>query len=408
MSQPQPAAGLLTNRIRPYAWGSRTAIARLTGRTPTDSPEAELWMGAHPAAPSRTDRGSGPEPLDAIIARDPAREIGGRVTERFGPRLPFLLKILAAEHALSVQVHPTTAQAEAGFAAEQAAGVPLDAPHRIYKDPHHKPEMLCALDEFDALCGFREPTATAELLAALRLPVLDPWIHTLRTADPETAVRTVLTEALGGDRARGTAAAVALATALEDAARTGGPHARTYGAYAAAARDYPADPGLVAALLLNHVQLRPGEALYLDARVPHAYLHGTGVEVMANSDNVLRCGLTPKHVDVEALAAVVDFRPGTPAPVPATAGSGGELHYRTPAAEFALSRLDVSGSLVLDDDGPQILLCTEGGLTLRQGLRVQLELRQGDSAFLPAAGAPAELTGTAGLYRVRVPGPTGH
>ncbi|GGV44468.1 mannose-6-phosphate isomerase, class I [Kitasatospora herbaricolor] len=407
MSQSQPPAGLLTNQIRPYAWGSRTAIARLTGRTPGGGPEAELWMGAHPGAPSRTDRGDGPEPLDRVIARDPVRELGESVTGRFGPRLPFLMKILAAEHALSVQVHPTTAQAEAGFAAEEEAGIPLDAPHRIYRDPHHKPEMLCALSGFDALCGFREPAATADLLAALHLPVLDHWIGILRTAEPETALRTVLTEALGTDRPRGTAAALALAAALEDAAGASGPDAGTYAAYAGAARDYPADPGLVAALLLNHVRLQPGEALYLDAGVPHAYLHGTGVEVMANSDNVLRCGLTPKHVDVDALAAVVDFRPGPPSRVPATPGPGGEVHYRAPAAEFALSRLDLPGTVTLDDDGPQILLCTEGSAALRQDPAVRLTLGPGASAFLPAAGAPAELTGAARLYRVRV-GSTQH
>ena len=408
MTEPRPTADLLANEIRPYAWGSTTAIARLTGRPPTGGPQAELWMGAHPAAPSHVDRGSGPEALGEVIARDPAQELGERVSERFGPRLPFLLKVLAAEHALSVQVHPTNAQAEAGFAAEQAAGVPLDAPHRIYRDPHHKPEMLCALDEFDALCGFREPAATADLLAGLGLPVLDPWIGILRTADPATALRTVLTEALGTDRPRGTAAAVALAGALDDAARTPGRYARTYAVYAAAARDYPADPGLIAALLLNHVHLRPGEALYLDAGVPHAYLHGTGVEIMANSDNVLRCGLTPKHVDVDALATVVAFRPGGPSLVPATPGGGGEIHYRAPAAEFALSRLDVTGAVTLDDDGPQILLCTEGSASLRQYPGETLPLRQGDSAFLPAAGAPAELTGTAAFYRARVPARAGH
>ncbi|MEU9003112.1 mannose-6-phosphate isomerase, class I [Streptomyces sp. NPDC048551] len=366
MSQPQPTAGLLTNQIRRYAWGSRTAIAQLTDRAPDGLPEAELWMGAHPAAPSRTDRGNGPEPLDDIIARDPAREVGERVTTGFGARLPFLLKILAAGHALSVQVHPTTAQAQAGFAAEETAGIPIEAPHRIYKDPHHKPELLRALDEFDALCGFREPAASADLLAALRLPELGHWIRILRTAGSQTALRTVLTEALGPDRQRGTAAALALAPALERAARTPGPHTRTYAAYAAAARDYPADPGIVAALLLNHVRLEPGEALYLDARVPHAYLRGTGVEVMANSDNVLRCGLTPKHVDVDALAAVVDFRPAPPTLVPATASDGIERHYRAPAAEFALSRLDVAKPVTLDDDGPQILLCTEGSVVLHQ------------------------------------------
>ncbi|WP_354644456.1 mannose-6-phosphate isomerase, class I [Kitasatospora camelliae] len=404
MTLPRPTADPLANVIRPYAWGSTTAIARLTGRPPTGEPQAELWMGAHPGAPSRIDRGSGPEPLDAVIARDPRGELGRRVADRFDGRLPFLLKVLAAERALSVQVHPSTAQAEAGYAAEEAAGIPPDAPHRIYRDPHHKPELICALDEFDALCGFREPAGTADLMEALDVPALAPWIHTLRTADPRTALRTVLTEALGADRARGEGAAAALAPALERAAATPGPSVDTFAAYAAVSRDYPGDPGLVAALLLNHVRLRPGQAIHLGARVPHAYLRGTGVEIMANSDNVLRCGLTPKHVDVRALAEVVDFRPAAPALVSAVPGGGGETHYPASAAEFALSRIDLTDLATIADDGPQILLCTEGAAVLLRPPGRPLPLGRGDSVFLPAAGGPAHLTGTATLYRARVPG----
>ncbi|MFD5464592.1 mannose-6-phosphate isomerase, class I [Kitasatospora sp. NPDC127059] len=400
---PLSTADLLTNRIRPYTWGSTTAIARLTGRRPTGEPEAELWMGAHPDAPSTVDRGNGSEPLDQVIARDPHNELGRRVAERYGARLPFLVKVLAAEHALSVQVHPDAAQAEAGYATEESAGIPRDAAHRIYRDRHHKPELLCALDDFDALCGFRDPAATAALMAALDAPALAPWIATLRGADTATALRTVLTDALDADRARGEEAAAELAPALERAAETRGPHAATYAAYAAAARDYPGDPGVVAALLLNHVRLRPGQALFLDARVPHAYLRGTGVEIMANSDNVLRCGLTCKHVDVRALATVVDFRPGPPALVHPVRGDEGEFHYPTPAAEFALSRLDLLGRATLSADGPQVLLCTEGTAELHRFPGRPLTLRRGDSAFLPAAGAPAELRGTATLYRARVP-----
>ncbi|MGW4897408.1 mannose-6-phosphate isomerase, class I, partial [Kitasatospora sp. NPDC004240] len=209
-----PAAGLLVNEIRPYAWGSTTAIPRLTGRTPTGLPEAELWMGAHPAAPSLLDRGTGGVPLHEAIARAPEQELGRGVLGRFGARLPFLLKVLAAERALSVQVHPTTAQAEAGYDAEEAAGVPLDAPHRLFKDRHHKPELICALDDFDALCGFRRPAATAGLLAPLGVAALDPWITVLRTEEPARALRTVLTEALGTRRERGVEAARELAGAL--------------------------------------------------------------------------------------------------------------------------------------------------------------------------------------------------
>ncbi|MFJ1707646.1 mannose-6-phosphate isomerase, class I [Kitasatospora sp. NPDC088346] len=403
MTDREPTVDPLTNDIRPHAWGSTTAIARLTGRPPADEPEAELWMGAHPGSPSRVDRGGGPEPLDRVIARDPAGELGRRVADRFGGRLPFLLKVLAAERALSVQVHPSTAQARAGYAAEEAAGIPLGAARRIYRDRSHKPELLCALDDFDALCGFRDPGATADLMASLEAPSLAPWIRILRTTDPGPALRTVLTGALGADRARGVRAAAELAPALERAATSPGPYGETCAAYAAAARDYPDDPGLVAALLLNHVRLRAGQAIYLGARVPHAYLRGTGIEIMASSDNVLRCGLTPKHVDVQALAGVVDFRPGSPALVPGVPGLGGETHYPAPVAEFALSRVDLAGRTAVAADGPQILLCTEGSAVLVRSPRRPLTLRQGDSVFLPAAGGPVHLTGTATLYRARVP-----
>src|SRR5689334_20620812 len=156
----------LTNTVRPYAWGSTTAIPDLLGTPPTGEPQAELWMGAHPGAPSRVDRGAGPVALDAVIEADPAAELGEATVKRFGPRLPFLLKVLAAATPLSVQVHPDLAQAKAGFADEEARGVPLDAPHRTYKDPNHKPEMMVALTPFEGLCGFRRPAEAADLVDA--------------------------------------------------------------------------------------------------------------------------------------------------------------------------------------------------------------------------------------------------
>ncbi|MGW4809631.1 mannose-6-phosphate isomerase, class I [Kitasatospora sp. NPDC004272] len=394
-------ADLLATTIRHYAWGSTTALAQLAGRPPGGEPEAELWMGAHPGAPSRIDRGRGPEPLDAVIARDPAAELGPRVADRFGPRLPFLLKVLAAEHALSVQVHPTTAQAEAGYTAEDAAGLPLDDPRRIYRDRSHKPELICALGEFDALCGFRDPRASAELWQRLDLPALAPWIDTLRTAPAETALRTVLTAALADDRARGEQAAAELPSAFRKLAESDDPDAATWTVYLDAARDYPGDPGILAAMLLGHVRLSAGQALYLDARVPHAYLRGLGVEIMANSDNVLRCGLTPKHVDTAALAEVVDFRPTAPYRAPAVPVGPGELEFLTPAAEFTLSRIELGdpAPVVIDDDGPQLLLCVRGTVRLHDGPT----LGPGECAYVPAAGGPLRLAGDATVFRAKVP-----
>ena len=410
-SSPMPPARLV-NTVRPYAWGSVRALAELLGEEPTGEPQAELWMGAHPGAPSLVDRGAGPRALDELIAADPVGELGPAVLERFGARLPFLFKVLAVGQALSVQVHPTLAQARAGFADEEARGIPVDAPERTYRDGNHKPEMICALSGFDALCGFRPCAETADLLDALRLPVLDRWAKTLRTAPEPEALRTVLAEALGDERGSGTAYAVAAALpgAAAAAAAAGGPHAAALAAYAAVVRDYPGDPGIIAALLLNHVRLSPGQALYLGAGVPHAYLGGLGVEVMANSDNVLRCGLTPKHIDVPELLRVVDFRATAPTvvdprPVP---GSAGDDVYPAPVDEFLLNRHTLTGAAqsVDGEGGPQILLCVAGEAALVDADGESLRLTRGQSAYLPAAAGPVQVeSDDAVLFRVSVPSP---
>jgi mannose-6-phosphate isomerase len=378
----------LTNTVRPYAWGSTTAIARLVGAEPTGEPQAEMWMGAHPGAPSRTDRG----PLDDVIGTDPERELGAAAVARFGPRLPFLLKLLAAGAPLSLQVHPDLRQAQEGYAAEERAGVPLDAPHRNYKDANHKPELICALTEFDGLCGFRAPEDAARLLEGLGVDSLKPYADLLRAHPEEAALREVLTAVLSADPAE-MRRTVTEATAA--AQRLGGP----YEPYAGIAHHYPGDPGVIAAMLLNHVRLMPGEALYLGAGVPHAYLDGLGVEIMANSDNVLRCGLTPKHVDVPELLRIVRFEATDPGVLRPEASPDGEEVYDTPIDEFRLSRYVLPASSGLHDltaATPQILLCTAG--TVRAG---GLELTPGQSAFVPA-GEKAEVSGTGTVFRATV------
>ncbi|WP_425569502.1 mannose-6-phosphate isomerase, class I [Nonomuraea salmonea] len=244
--------------------------------------------------------------------------------ERFGPELPYLLKVLAIERPLSLQVHPTTEQAEAGYAAENARGIPLDDRTRTYKDASHKPEMVCALTPFHGLCGFRAPAATAALLDRLGLPGLRPWIDALTTGEPGAALRRVFAEMLD-DAARPLRADVerALLEAAED---------DELAVYAGIARAYPGDPGIAAALLLNHVDLAPRRGPLPRRRSPpHAYLGGIGVEIMANSDNVLRCGLTSKHVDVPELMRVVDFTPTVPHRVEPAEDPRGAYAYRPPA-----------------------------------------------------------------------------
>ncbi|MFC4498352.1 MULTISPECIES: mannose-6-phosphate isomerase, class I [Streptomyces] len=378
----------LDNTIRPYAWGSPTAIPHLLGTEPTGEPQAEMWMGAHPGAPSHTPRGT----LVEVVEAHPQQELGAATVARFGPRLPFLLKLLAAGAPLSLQVHPDLEQAKEGYADEERRGIPVDAPHRNYKDANHKPELICALTEFDGLCGFRDPLRAAGLLDALGVDSLKPYVDLLHAHPEEAALREVLTAILTADP-EDMAHTVAAATAACD--RLGG----DYAPYAGIAHHYPGDPGVIAAMLLNHVRLQPGEALFLGAGIPHAYLSGLGVEIMANSDNVLRCGLTPKHVDVPELLRVVRFASGDPGVLRPEASPDGEELYDTPIDEFRLSRY------VLPEDGdardltratPQILLCTAG--TVRAG---EHELTPGQSVFVPA-GEKAEVSGEGTLFRATV------
>lgn len=378
----------LDNTVRPYAWGSTTAIAQLLGVEPTGEPQAEMWMGAHPGAPSRTGRGT----LTEVIDADPERELGAASVAKFGPRLPFLLKLLAAGAPLSLQVHPDLDQAKAGYADEERRGVPADAAHRTYKDANHKPELVCALTEFDGLCGFRDPLRAAGLLDALGVDSLKPYVDLLHAQPEEAALREVLTAILTADRDEMARTVTEAAAACD---RLGGDHAP----YADIAHHYPGDPGVIAAMLLNHVRLQPGEALYLGAGVPHAYLDGLAVEIMANSDNVLRCGLTPKHVDVPELLRIVRFEAGDPGVLRPEAAPDGEELYDTPTDEFRLSRYVLPAGGTTHDltlATPQILLCTAG--SVRAG---EHELSPGTSVFVPA-GEKAEVSGTGTLFRATV------
>ncbi|OII64889.1 mannose-6-phosphate isomerase, class I [Streptomyces sp. CC53] len=387
----------LSNTVRPYAWGSTTAIPDLLGTAPTGEPQAEMWMGAHPAAPSRVTR-TAPDgtphdqTLSDVIAADPARELGPETAARFGPHLPFLLKVLAAAAPLSLQVHPDRAQAEAGYAREEQAGIPLHAAHRTYKDPHHKPELICALTPFEGLCGFRPPAETADLLASLDVDSLKPYVDVLHAHPEDAALREVLTAVLTADP---DAMADTIAATAAACTRTGGHLAP----YAELAHHYPGDPGVIAALLLNHVRLQPGEALYLGAGVPHAYIKGLGVEIMASSDNVLRCGLTPKHVDVPELLRVVRFDAAAPDILRPEASESGEELYEAPVDDFRLSRyVRPEGSAPVDLTAPsaQVVLATAGTPHLGE-----LRLDPGQSVYVPA-GEPAELSGTGTVFRATV------
>lgn len=378
---------LLHNAVRPYAWGSRTAIAELLGKeVPAPHPEAELWMGAHPGDPSRVVGADGTErSLLDLLASDPDGQLGTRVAARWGSRLPFLLKVLAADEALSLQAHPSAAQAAEGFAAEEKRLVPLDSPVRNYKDPAAKPELVCALTEFHALAGFREPSRTVSLLRSLDAPALSPYTEMLVGQPDSSGLRALFTMLI-------TLPQTSLSTLLPQVLDACVLHVKEHGEFDLECRtilelgeSYPGDAGVLAALLLNRIVLQPGEAIHLPAGNLHAYLRGTGIEILANSDNVLRCGLTPKHVDVPELLRVLDFTCGDMEVLLGEEVQPGVRIYRTPAPEFELSRLDLAGETRINHDGPQIMICTEGSVVLTNARGDELKLARGESVWLPAS-----------------------
>ena len=381
---------LLEGVIRNYEWGSTSSIPSFLGRPETGEPWAELWFGAHPSGPSLL--GAGHEPLHAVIAADPVAALGPATADRFGA-LPFLVKVLAAAAPLSLQAHPSIAQAEAGYAREDAAGIPLDAPNRSFRDRLHKPELICALTEFDALCGFRDPLATLEILATIETPALDPIRSRIR-AEPNAEGLNGLLEHL---LTLGSADAQALVAPVVAVCGRPGPDEgageRTMAA-ALGAR-YPGDVGVVIALLLNLVTLSPGEALFLGAGNLHMYLNGTGIEVMANSDNVLRGGLTSKHIDIPTLLTVVDPQPFDP-DVQRPPVVDGIASYDSPVPEFSLARIEVEGVQTVAA-GPAVLICTDGSIDI--GAHT---LDRGEAAWLPAADGAVEAAGRGTLYRAGI------
>ncbi len=391
----------LTNPIRDYPWGSRTAIAALLGTEPSGGPEAELWMGAHGNLPSIANTPEGPAALDALIAEHPQSMLGQEALDAFGAQLPFLAKLLAADTALSLQVHPTRERARERYAAEEEAGIPRDAPQRSYKDANHKPEMLFALTNFEALCGFRPSAEAADLFRAVaaaiaatggRIPELLQQVEmTLNSRMAEPAVVRRVFETLLQGGAETTALLEAATPALTAAAAASGtmlpPALATV---VELAKQYPGDPGVLTSLLLNRVSLVPGEAMYLPDGNIHAYLDGFGLEVMACSDNVLRGGLTGKHVDVPELLETVDFAPAAVPMVHTRVTSLGQHLWEPPVTEFTLQRLELtpdSAPVPLLQNGPLLVLAVSGAVLL-DSPRGDMALVRGASVFVPAAENP--------------------
>lgn len=406
--------------VRTYAWGSRTALADLTGRpSPTSHPEAELWFGAHPGGPSHLPT-AGTDLLE-YVSRDVVNQLGESAD---GDRLPFLLKLLAADQALSLQAHPTREQAAEGFARENRDGIALDSPIRNYKDDNHKPELLVALTRFEALVGFRPVRESRKLLAALAVPELEHYAELLGgdgsdddggPAEVQSdGLRALVTTWITLPAHRRNELLRLVLNACRDLVSDDGAVRGDTGlvqdwmsgparAALELADQHPGDAGVLISLLLNHVVLEPGEAVYLSAGNLHAYVRGTAVEVMANSDNVLRGGLTTKHVDVPELMRVVDFSP-LPDPVIRPEADG---TFSVPAPEFQLRSVDAAATGTgVDVTGPAVVLVTDGHAEVvadPSGAAGSVSLSTGQAAWVPACARRVVARGDGQMMIASVP-----
>jgi mannose-6-phosphate isomerase len=389
----------LQNSIQNYAWGSHTAIADLLGLpSPSEKPQAELWMGSHPKAPSRVRVGEEWRSLSDVVTESPVDVLGARVAERFDGKLPFLFKVLAAAQPLSIQAHPTLEQARRGFARENERGIPLDAPNRNYRDDNHKPEIICALTPFWGINGFRRVGDIVSAFRQIAPAELSAEVETLAerpdSAGLERFFGAIMT--MDADRQRR-----AVSQVVEFARGREGEDPIWDWIVRLDAR-YPGDVGVLSPVLLNVVLLEPGRAMLSHAGQLHAYLDGVGIELMANSDNVLRGGLTPKHVDVPELLDVLTFaekKIDILAP-----GPGGV--YPSDVEEFRLSVITVreaSSFAGEEDHGVEIWICTSGEASVSCETGHDVAVTRGTSFIVPAAAPAYRIAGDATLYRASVP-----
>lgn len=384
----------MKNAVQNYAWGSTDALTQLYGiANPHGKPMAELWMGAHPKSSSQVADANGQwHSLRDVIEQDPDTNLGHDVFSRFG-ELPFLFKVLCAAQPLSIQVHPSKKAAEMGFAKENQAGIPLDAGERNYKDANHKPELVYALTPFQAMNGFR----TLEDIQALLQPLAaaHPDIAAfLREPDTEH-LATLFASLLSLAGESKTLALGILKAALNN--QLGEP----WDTVRSISRFDPDDSGLFSPLLLNVVTLQPGEAMFLYAETPHAYLNGVALEVMANSDNVLRAGLTPKFIDIPELMANLQFIP-KPADTLLTTPKqqGNELAFPIPVEDFAFSLHTLTPEPQrLAQNSAAIVFCVQGQAVLRKQQQ-EITLQPGESCFIPANESPVTVHGIGSIARV--------
>lgn len=402
---------LLENIVQKYEWGSSVELPRLLGMdNPSGEPWAELWMGAHPKAPSiAVDPATGARtPLDRLIAAAPSALLGDPVADRFNDTLPFLFKILSAAKPLSIQAHPSKRKAEHGFAREEFAGIPIDAPERNYKDANHKPETVVAITPFEGLCGFRP---IDEIVANIKLLAPQDWqrLAGRLAADPGKLELSVFFHAMISQTGDVIHKQLEYTLARSKRIIASEPRNSRTGALFSwvlkLLESYPGDVGALAPLVLNLFRLEPGQALNLSAGQPHAYLVGTAAEIMANSDNVLRGGLTSKHRDVPEFISALDFDSSVIKPVVAKKAKNGFSAYRCDVPDYTIAKAVLAGSLGIAGrpNVPEILLCTEGTLTLVSATGRRTSLPKGASVFIAADERSYALEGNGTVFRASVP-----
>ena len=395
----------LRNHIREYAWGSKTFIANLQGKDEASKePEAELWMGTHLSAPSRVMINGREESLRDIINKHPKKMLGKKIAEEFKDELPFLFKILAAASPLSIQAHPNKAQAEKGFMRENEQNIPLNSSERNYKDDNHKPELICALTNFELMCGFQPIIEIVDRIKYLQLDDFIPRIKELEN-DPSTKnLKKMFSELMSIHNDNQTKQVSILINKITELEPRNENDILIFRWITRLAAIYPKDMGVFSPLFLNVVKLQQGEALFVKAGVLHAYLNGCGVEIMANSDNVLRGGLTQKNIDFPELIKTLKFDDkGLKRIQPKF--SKNEYIYQTTAKEFQLSKIlvkDAEPFAKSNISAAEIILCTEGSGSITWSGST-LDLKTGDSVFLPFAISEYSIDGSMELYRVVVP-----
>jgi len=395
---------LLKNPIMKYAWGSKTEIQNLIGEPESiGKPMAELWMGAHPKAPSQIMIDGEWHSLDEVIKKDPESILGKKIAKRYSKRLPFLFKILAAERPLSIQVHPTIEQAQEGFARENNLGIPLDAPNRNYKDTNHKPEILYALTPFQGLKGFRTIEEIILLMEQLSLTTLPNEIDFLKKEPDRNGLKRFFSSLMSMDKMRQVEIAVEALRSAEKLAKED----KIFQWIMELNKEYPGDIGILSPIILNLVQLEPGEAIYLPAGELHAYLDGLGIELMANSDNVLRGGLTPKHIDVPELLNIINFESGPVHKVKTTIRDLCQTSYEVPAKEFQLSMISVDERNAFtspEDRSVEVLICLEGKAKIEDiGCSESMIISRGDTVIVPSEVPQYRIGGNAMLSIAAVP-----